>query len=131
MSFPLTDLTTNEIVRSSPKQSFCLADVAAIADARPGRITAPYAHCDVNAYTNSIRMGVSVGFADVYDKDLAGQNFDVTAFMSLPPHMYRMTERVNPQGLLYSGPGGTSTTSFDVMLGIGVPYGTGVERPGI
>jgi hypothetical protein len=132
VSYTLTDLSTNEVVRTSSKVSFCLADVDIVDATLPGKPKAPvYNSCVHNPYANSLTMGVSVGWADNYPKDVAGQNFDVTDLMSLPAHQYRMVATVNPRGLLYSGPTTSTSSSFVVSIGIGVPVGNGIERPGV
>ena len=55
----------------------------------PGFPIAPaFNGCDPNARTTYVNMGTSVGWEDIYDKMLFGQNFDVTDLMSQPPAQY-------------------------------------------
>ena len=123
---------TDPVVAESSKVSFCLADVDVVDDALPGYPTAPvYNSCVHNPYGNSLTMGVSVGWADNYPKDVAGQNFDVTELMAQQPHLYRVMATVNPAGLLISGETSFTTSSFEIVIGIGVRVGNGVERPGV
>lgn len=133
VSYVLTDDTTSKVVRSSSKVSFCLADVDVVDPSLAGYPKAPrYNSCVHDPYTNSLTMGVSVGWADNYPKDAAGQSFDVTDLMALdPPHTFTMRATVNPAKLLVSGPTSATTSSFTVRIGKGVPLGTGTERPGV
>jgi lysyl oxidase len=120
------------VVAEASKVSFCLADVDVVDDTLPDHPTPPvYNSCVHNPYSNSLTMGVSVGWADNYPKDVAGQNFDVTQLMTLAPHLYKVVATVNPNGLLISGETPLTTSSFEIVIGVGVPVGNGIERPGV
>jgi len=76
-------------------------------------------------------MGTSVGWEDIYDKMLVGQNFDVTDLMNQPPARYFIRQTVDAAGILFEQDDRNNTTGIWVTLGVGVPYSTGGPRPGI
>lgn len=132
VSYTLTDVASGAVVATSSKVSFCLADVDVINVSLASHPRAPvYNSCIHDPYTNDLTMGVSIGWADNYPKDVAGQNFDVTALMALPVQNYRMTAVVNPLHLLHTAPTSRTSSSFVVRLGRGVTVGVGIERPGV
>ncbi|MET9375431.1 lysyl oxidase family protein [Streptomyces sp. NPDC002992] len=125
--------SAGQIVRESPKVAFCLVDLE-IADATlPGAPVNPvYNSCSHNANATSLTMGISVGWADVYDKALGGQSFDVSELMQLPPQQYTLEMTTNPLGLLHeTNRTSPKTTSVTVTIGQGVPVGVGGPRPGV
>lgn len=132
VSYTLTDVASGAVVATSSKVSFCLADVDQIDVSLVGHPRAPvYNSCIHDPYTNDLTMGVSIGWADNYPKDVAGQNFNVTGLMALAPRDYRMTAVANPLHLLHSAPTSQTSSSFVVRLGRGVTVGVGIERPGV
>jgi hypothetical protein len=121
-----------EPVKPNTKVAFCLADVAAVDSSLPGFPTAPaYNGCDPNQRTTYVNMGTSVGWEDIYDKMLFGQNFDVTDLMNQPQAQYFIRQTVDAAGILFEQDDTNDTTGIWVTLGVGVPYSTGGPRPGI
>lgn len=87
-----------EQVRVAPKVTFCLTDSVVADDGLRHFGNAPvYLQCSPSPNTREVRMGISVGWADVYGKDLPGQSFDVT---DLPPGEYTLEMTSNPLGVL-------------------------------
>ncbi|MBT2404771.1 MULTISPECIES: lysyl oxidase family protein [unclassified Streptomyces] len=121
-----------QVVRESPKVAFCLVDLEIADSTLPGTPVNPvYSSCSHNANATSLTMGISVGWADVYAKDLVGQSFDVSALMNLPPQEYTLEMTTNPLGVLHeSNRTAPRTTSVNVTIGQGVPVGVGGPRPG-
>lgn len=131
MTYELLDVALNP-VKPNTKAAFCMADVAVVDSTLPGFPTAPaYNGCDPNQSTTYVNTGTSVGWADVYDKRLFGQNFDVTDLMNQPQASYFIRQTVDEAGILVEQDNGNNTTGIWVILGIGVPYSTGGPRPGI
>jgi lysyl oxidase len=119
-------------VKPNTKVAFCMADVAVVDSTLPGFPTAPvYNGCDPNRSTTYVNTGTSVGWEDIYDKMLFGQNFDVTDLMSQPRAWYFIRQTVDAAGILVEEDDGNNTTGIWIQLGIGVPYSTGGPRPGI
>jgi hypothetical protein len=88
MTYQLLDAKL-KLVKPNSKVAFCLADIAVVDSTLPGFPTAPaYNGCDPNARTTYVNMGTSVGWEDIYDKMLVGQNFDVTDLMNRPQAQY-------------------------------------------
>jgi hypothetical protein len=131
MTYELLNAKLN-LVKPNAKAAFCLADVA-VADATlPGFPTAPaFNGCDPNARTTYVNMGTSVGWEDIYDKQLFGQNFDVTDLMNRPQAQYFIRQTVDEAGIVFEQNDANNTTGVWVTLGIGVPYSTGGPRPGV
>jgi hypothetical protein len=119
-------------VKPNTKMAFCLADILKAAPALPGYPTAPaYNGCDPNKQSTYVNMGISVGWEDVYDKMLVGQNFDVTDLMSLPQAQYFIQQTVDEAGIIFEQDDANNTTGVWVTLGVGVPYAVGGPRPGV
>jgi hypothetical protein len=94
--------------------------------------TAPaYNGCDPNQRTTYVNMGTSVGWEDIYDKMLFGQNFDVTDLMDQPQAEHFIRQTVDAAGILFEQDDSNNTTEIGVTLGVGVPYSTGGPRPGV
>ena len=131
MTYELLDATLTP-VKPNSKVAFCLADVAVADSTLPGFPTAPaYNGCDPNARTTYVNMGTSVGWEDIYDKMLVGQNFDVTDLMSRPQAQYFIQQTVDAAGIISEQNDANNTTGVWVTLGVGVPYSTGGPRPGV
>ena len=134
MNYQLLDAPNGSEVKPNSKVAFCLADIAKVAPTLTGFPTAPaFNGCDPNAGTTYVNMGTSVGWEDIYDKQLFGQNFDVTDLMNqTPPQPYFIKQTVDSAGIIFeSNDGNNTTTSGPVMLGRGVPFSTGGPRPGV
>ena len=119
-------------VKPNTKAAFCLADIAVVDATLPGFPNAPaYNGCDPNARSTFVNMGTSVGWEDIYDKALFGQNFDVTDLMSRPQAQYFIRQTADDGGIIFEQDNANNTTGIWVTLGIGVPYSVGGPRPGI
>ena len=80
------------------KVSFCLLDTVQYDPARSGSPAAPrYHHCNPSPTARRLRAGISVGWADVYARDLPDQHVDVTG---LPPGDYILQCIVDPESRL-------------------------------
>ncbi|MBT2468017.1 hypothetical protein J7E97_09020 [Streptomyces sp. ISL-66] len=120
------------VVKESPKVAFCLVDLKAADSTLPGfKVNPTYSSCSHNANATTLTMGISVGWADVYAKDLVGQSFDVSDLMNLPAQQYTLEMTTNPLGILHeANPAAPQSTSVQVTIGQGVPVGVGGPRPG-
>jgi hypothetical protein len=56
-------------------------------------------------------MGISVGWEDVYDKMLVGQNFDVTDLMRQPQARYLIRQTVDEAGIIFEQNDANNITS--------------------
>ena len=131
MTYQLLD-AKRKLVKPNSKVAFCLADVTTADSTLPGFPTAPaYNGCDPNARSTYVNMGTSVGWEDIYDKMLFGQNFDVTDLMNRPQAQYFISQTVDAAGIVFEQNDANNTTGVWVTLGIGVPYSTGGPRPGV
>jgi hypothetical protein len=131
MKYELLDAALGP-VEPNAKVAFCLADIVKADPTLPGYPTAPaYNGCDPNKQSTYVNMGVSVGWEDVYDKMLFGQNFDVTDLMSRPQAQYFIRQTVDDAGIIFEQNDANNTTGVWVTLGVGVPYSTGGPRPGV
>ena len=81
------DPITGQVVATSDKVSFCLIDIAALVgyQAVPQFVS--------NCLDPEGTYGISVGFADVYESLLPGQDIDIT---NVPNGDYFLVNRVNP-----------------------------------
>jgi hypothetical protein len=119
-------------VKPNTKIAFCLADIVRVAPALAGSPKAPaFNGCDPNRQSTYVNMGTSVGWEDIYDKMLFGQNFDVTALMSRPQAQYFIRQTVDAAGIIHEQNDANNSTGIWVTLGVGVPYSTGGPRPGV
>ena len=131
MTYELLD-TQGQLVAPNSKAAFCLADVAPADPSLPGFPTAPaFNGCDPSRRTTFVNMGTSVGWEDIYDKQLFGQSFDVTDLMNQPQATYILRQTVDEAGILYEENNGNNVTEIEVTLGIGIPFSTGRPRPGV
>jgi hypothetical protein len=131
MTYELLDATRNP-VKPNSKVAFCLADIAKVDPTLPGYPTVPaYNGCDPIKQTTYVNMGTSVGWEDIYDKQLFGQNFEVTDLMNRPPAQYIIRQTVDAAGIIFEQNDVNNTTEVSVTLGIGVPYSVGGPRPGV
>jgi lysyl oxidase len=131
MSYELLNAKLKPVAPNT-KVAFCLADVAVADSSLPGFPTAPaFNGCDPNQSSTYVNMGTSVGWEDIYDKMLFGQNFDVTTLMNRPQAQYFIRQTVDAAGILFEQNDANNTTGIWVTLGIGVPYSTGGPRPGV
>src|SRR4051794_18238977 len=88
MTYQLLD-ASGRLAKPNSKVAFCLADITVVDPTLPGVPRAPaYNGCDPNRQSTFVNMGTSVGWEDIYDKQLFGQNFDVTDLMSRPQAQY-------------------------------------------
>src|SRR5262245_23787499 len=119
-------------VKPNTKVAFCMADVAVVDSTLPGFPRAPaYNGCDPNVSSTYVNTGTSVGWEDIYDKMLFGQNFDVTDLMNQPQAWYFIRQTVDAAWMRFEENERTHTPGIWLRLGIGVSYSTGGPRPGI
>lgn len=131
MSYELLDKNFNR-VRPNSKVAFCMADVAKVDSTLPNVPTAPaFNGCDPNRNSTYVNTGTSIGWEDIYDKMLIGQNFDVTDLMNQPQALYFIRQTVDAAGILAEKDSTNNVTYIGVILGVGVPFSTGGPRPGI
>jgi hypothetical protein len=131
MNYELLDAGGHS-VKPNTKIAFCLADIVRVAPTLPGSPKAPaYNGCDPNRQSTYVNMGTSVGWEDIYDKMLFGQNFDVTDLMSRPQAQYFIRQTVDAAGIIHEQNDANNGTGTWVTLGVGVPYSTGGPRPGV
>lgn len=130
MQYDLLD-QKNTII-TSQKQSFCLADVSIVDSTLPYFSNVPvYNRCYHDPSATFVKMGISVGWDDIYDKSLVGQAMDVTDLMQKPKQTYYLKETTNPQKSLIEKNKKPQEISIPVEIGIGVPVGVGQSRPGV
>jgi len=122
-----------QVLREAAKVSFCLADVAVVDDTLPGYSQRPvFNSCAHNPSATDVAMGVSVGWDDIYDLRLQGQAFDVSDLMQGPQRTYTLESTTNPDGLLHeTNQASPASARMQVVIGEGVPVGTGSSRPGV
>jgi hypothetical protein len=131
MNYELLDAQHNP-VKPNSKAAFCLADITTVDPTLAGYPTAPaYNGCDPNRQSTYVNMGVSVGWEDIYDKMLFGQNFDVTDLMNRPQAQYYIRQTVDAAGIIFEQNDANNTVQVPVTLGIGVPSRVGGPRPGV
>jgi hypothetical protein len=88
--YELRSVATDEVMAASPKVSFCVRDSLPAFPDLPGFSHFPYyGACSRNAVT-----GMSVGWADLYDASLPGQDLDVAG---LPNGRYCLTSVADPR----------------------------------
>ncbi|HEY6567711.1 MAG TPA: lysyl oxidase family protein [Actinomycetota bacterium] len=85
--YQLRRVHKDEVVRSAEKVSFCLTDTEAFGDV-PGAGDRYYGRCDPD-----VTMGLSVGWSDLYDWGLVGQELSIKG---LPDGRYCLTMFVDP-----------------------------------
>jgi hypothetical protein len=85
----LPDGGVGEVLRESPKTSFCLLDTTPHDTSLPG-------YLPLRAYRScgELAQGISVGWVDIYAKELIGQNIDV---LGLPAGSYWLESEVDPE----------------------------------
>lgn len=119
-------------VKVTPKVAFCLVDLLSVDSTLSGYVGHPvYDSCSHNANATTLVMGISIGWADVYDKALIGQSFDVSDLMTMPQQWYTLEMTTNAGGVLFeTNQAKPKSTSVQVLIGQGVPVGVGGPRPG-
>jgi hypothetical protein len=101
------------VVATSDKISFCLMDTHFLR-VLPGSPRRPhYKKCKTSRSARSLHSGISIGWADVYDKNLPGQIIDITG---LPPGPYTLEVEVNPDGIILEKTRSNNTASVPVTL---------------
>ncbi|MDZ4686264.1 MAG: lysyl oxidase family protein [Planctomycetaceae bacterium] len=97
-----------DVVAEGDKVSFCLIDVLVYDRRLPGfPRTAQYRTC------NATRQGVSVGWADVYEKSLPDQWIDVT---DVPNGQYWLEVEVDPENRLLESDETNNVTRISIVL---------------
>jgi hypothetical protein len=86
--FELYSADGRTLIASSDKQSFCMMDTARLISPPPNSpLTPAYPECD------PVVQGLSVGWADIYDVTLPGQQIDI---QSLPDGRYLVRQTADP-----------------------------------
>jgi hypothetical protein len=89
---------SGQVVATSNKVSFCLADEEHLFAELPGSPPeASYEGCAKSRNARRLRAGISVGWVDTYEKTKAGQLIEIT---NLPAGDYTLESEVNPDGVL-------------------------------
>jgi hypothetical protein len=111
------DPFTGEIVAQSQKVSFCLLDVMRLSTFH----TFPQFQNDCENAEGT--QGISVGFADVYDFLLPGQNIDLDADPAhpVPAGDYFLTNVVNPNGTIWENNSDPEANTGFVSVRVGEP----------
>ena len=96
------------------KVSFCLLDTVHYDPQRPGSPRLGYyPGCNPSPTARRLKAGISVGWADVYARNLPDQYVDVTG---LPPGDYILECEIDPDGLLRELTTDNNTASVPVRL---------------
>ena len=109
---------TATTVRKYRKIGFCLVDTSAMTSDQPPN-AAPsrsYLGCGTRS-SESVRMGISVGWVDVYAPELKRQSIDVT---DLPTGDYRLCVTVNRKGLWTERGDNRSNNSYWLEMALDV-----------
>ena len=99
-------------VRLDNKVGFCMFDTIpqdATLPGAPAEITHESGGCGTQD-SDLLRMGISIGWGDVYRADLEGQYIDISG---LPPGEYRILAEVNPDGLFHESDRSNNTAWTD------------------
>lgn len=104
----LPDGGVGEVLRESGKTSFCLLDSAPHDPSLPGYLPQrTYRSC------GELFQGISVGWVDIYEKHLIGQNIDVAG---LPPGTYWLESEVDPEDHILELDEGNNVARIEVEL---------------
>lgn len=97
------------IVASGQKTSFCILDVAVFDSSLPGWSRFPeFDSCGGSS------QGLSIGWIDIYTKDLPGQHIDVTG---LPDGIYWLESEVDPQNHILEANEANNVARVQIVLG--------------
>ncbi len=111
--YRLRDLSGN-LLASSEKASFCVADDYRTLPNLPGSPPTPrYRLCPTGSRRTSIKVGLSVGWSDVYAWPREGQWIDVTG---IPSGHYLLEMEANPDGTVHE------TTREDNILQLPIAF---------
>jgi hypothetical protein len=111
----LTRLDNGDKVRTLAKHGFCFSDDVAYRLGLPGEPSSPqFPDCGSNQpLALSVQVGLSVGWGDVYQWNIAYQYIDVTG---LSPGRYRLSDRVNTALGLQESNTGNDSSWVDIQL---------------
>jgi hypothetical protein len=98
-----------EIVAEGEKTSFCILDLAVHDRTLPNFNPSGQFHT-----CNSTVQGLSVGWVDIYDKTLPGQNIDIT---DLPDGIYWLESEVDPQNHVLELNEDNNVTRIQIVIG--------------
>jgi hypothetical protein len=103
-----------KVLATSGKVSFCLFDsVLERPDLKDAPRSRGYEYCSGDRTFQSLKSGISVGWADVYDSHLEGQSLDVT---EIPTGEYRLEVEVDPDRVLHEKSRGNNVVSVPIQL---------------
>lgn len=106
--------STGNVIATSDKISFCLADTKKAPGRHPGTPRKKkYVRCVTNPNAQELRAGISVGWADMYSAARYGQWIDVT---DVPPGNYLLESEVNPDGIMQEATREDNRVSVPVTL---------------
>jgi Lysyl oxidase len=95
------------------KTGFCFYDLSRQLDSSPAKAVYPRGYCGKSIKDNEVGMGLSHGWADVYNYGLPGQSVDVT---NVPDGKYRLWATADETHWFRETKRGNNTTWVDVKL---------------
>jgi hypothetical protein len=103
-----------EEVATGTKISFCLVDTAHSAEEIPYSPKLPrYRRCDNDASAKHFRVGISVGWSDLYNLGLYGQWIDIT---DVSPGDYQIEVELDPLNLIQERDESNNTVQVPVTI---------------
>jgi hypothetical protein len=87
-----------ELIRSGPKQYYCLRDLRRTHPSRGGPTRAHYPGCSQNPRARNVTIGTSVGWSDIYPSTYHEQWINVTGLHGR--YLYKLI--VDPTGVVYT-----------------------------
>lgn len=111
--------TVGEILRTGGKVSFCLLDVERYNTSLAGAPTTPFFR------TCGQVQGISVGWADVYDRGLPGQSIDIA---DVPNGTYWLEVEVDPDNKLIEANETNNITRIQITLNRSGGGSTGIPQ---
>ncbi|HWO26976.1 MAG TPA: lysyl oxidase family protein [Kofleriaceae bacterium] len=100
------------IIAEGSKTSFCIMDLGVYNSNLPGYDPSGEFHS-----CSSTVQGLSIGWIDVYSKNLAGQSIDIT---NVAPGQYWLESEVDPLNLVLESNEANNATRIKVMIGAGL-----------
>jgi len=100
------------VVRTSPKLNYCLRDLERTRAGRRSPARRHYPACNQNPYRDSVTLGTSVGWSDIYPAPYDKQWINVAGLRGC----FAFTMTVDPQHLLYESNENDNTSQRLVRL---------------
>jgi lysyl oxidase len=95
------------------KTGFCFYDVTRVLDKGPLKAVYPRGNCGKSQQDDNVAMGLSLGWADIYNYSLPGQSIDVT---KLPDGLYRLWAKADERHWFREQRHDNNTTWVDLRL---------------